>query len=102
MTPLQPLEPAVYRRRSPLVEAYQLNGDNAWQLSEQLGGRLAWTRDEQPLLRLPKSMQPARAGDFLCRELTRAEPWYPYRGDLFTDVHEPAACLNCGHIPGGG
>lgn len=95
------MEPAVYRRRSDLVEAVQVTSANAIGLAEELGGRVDWLRGERPLLHVPKSMAPARVGDYICRDVTRDQPWYPYRRDLFEDAYEPAACPGCGTVPGG-
>lgn len=95
------LEPTVWRRRSPLYEAHEVTRANIIGLAEMLGGRVTWIKADLPHLHLPKSMHPARIGDYTVRELTRGDPWFPYRRDLWRDGHEPAACGNCGAIPGG-
>ncbi len=93
-------DPTIYRRRSPLFEAYEITETNVWDLAELLGGRVD-TSLRRPRLHLPKSMQPARIGDYAVHELTRDDPWFPYRADLFRDGHEPATCTTCGTVQGG-
>lgn len=86
--------PVVYRRRTTLIEAVQITAANAADLAEEIHGRVEWIRD-RPLLHVPCSVQPARLGDWIARDLTRDRPWYPIKRDVFEDGYEPAHCPTC-------
>lgn len=86
--------PAVYRRRADLIEAIQVSRANVADLAELVRGRVDWIR-ERPLLFVPGSVQPARLGDWVARDLTRDQPWYPIRELAFSDMYEPAQCSTC-------
>lgn len=87
--------PRLYRRRGPLIEAVQLDADNADQVAALVGG--AVTRPlygDTPIIRLPSSIHPVRVGDFAVRDQPLL-PWHTMARVIFEGAYEPC-CEQCG------